>query len=128
MLKIQFRETNACPQVQITQGGYQRSFVREEQPFPLHDNPALAEFEQRFFATHEYLEVVEVADPVTELPTQTTSDNSTTTAATDSQIEQSTGEGSVIETTDAAPVTDELVTPAQPAANPAPTGKTKKKD
>ncbi len=70
MQQIRFRDNNTVPQISLAQGGYQRTFVRDKQPFPLHDEPHWAEFEQRFIPTHEYLELVEVEDPpVNDAPT-----------------------------------------------------------
>ncbi len=61
-LKIQFRQQVQCTQVAINQAGYERSFVRAEEPFELHTNPEWAAFEQRFIPTHDYLELIEVED------------------------------------------------------------------
>lgn len=64
MPKIQFRKESTVAQISICQGGYNRTFVREEQPFELSDDPVLADFERRFIPTHDYLEIVdESAEP-----------------------------------------------------------------
>ena len=106
MQQIQFRKTNSVAQIVINNGNYSREFLRDKEPFPLHAEAELADFEKRFLATHEYLEVVEVTDP-------------TLTATS-----QSAEAGADLSPT--LPNDEQVETPAPVAATPAPSGKKNK--
>lgn len=101
MFVIRFKPTNTVTQVSLSQGNYNRTFVRTEEPFALHEQPELAELEQRLIPQHDYLEIVE--GEITP-PASTDAPQGAAEANTGASDEAATGETATDESKSGEPV------------------------